>query len=374
MSNTKQKILSELRTKLTQFKSKIKSNKSIDEEKVDDDMFLKIPLNNKINSNKENINDNNIIIPKPTQTSKMERVNSTGISSHNQTKKLIDFDVDKFLNQSKKHSISNNNINLDEYNNKDSINKNKTFINLNLTSKTLLSKTDRNKYNFNLFKNDYLNKYDQNYTEPNNGSLRKIKSQNNYFNFNYSTNDNIIIPLTTKNKNERERFSAKPEIRTDISKYNLNFMMNNKNTNRKNSAKLLSNNYNTSNDSYSMNIKNILYSNNNTNTRKTNFNLLNGFNNKYLKPSNAAYNYNFNCYNNYNKGNLRRNFFNEFENNKINNVNLSINVNMEEIRKVKYMIQNLSSEEINSMPMSVFKEMKDLYDLIYRKFLKNNCI
>ena len=45
-------------------------------------------------------------------------------------------------------------------------------------------------------------------------------------------------------QNDRERLSAKPEIRTDASRYNLNFMMNNynKNKNRKNSAKLFYNN------------------------------------------------------------------------------------------------------------------------------------
>ena len=65
-------------------------------------------------------------------------------------------------------------------------------------------------------------------------------------------------------------------------------------------------------------------------------------------------------YNNYNKATVRKNIFNELENNKSYNTNL----NMDEINKVKYMIQHLSSEEINNMPISVFKEMKDLYDLI----------
>ena len=74
--------------------------------------------------------------------------------------------------------------------------------------------------------------------------------------------------------------------------------------------------------------------------------------------------------NNFNKRNIRKNILNEFEDNKTNNINL----NMDDIHKIKYMIQNLSNEEINNMPISVFKEMKELYEIIYKKFLKNNCI
>ena len=33
-----------------------------------------------------------------------------------------------------------------------------------------------------------------------------------------------------------------------------------------------------------------------------------------------------------------------------------------------------SNREINNLPISIFKEMKELYDLIYMKFLKDNCI
>ena len=60
MSNTKQKILSELKSKLTQFKSKLKSHKTIDEQKVDDELILKISPNKSkdTNINKENIDNN----------------------------------------------------------------------------------------------------------------------------------------------------------------------------------------------------------------------------------------------------------------------------------------------------------------------------
>ena len=370
MSNTKQKILSELKSKLTQFKSKLKSHKTIDEQKVDDELILKIsPNKNKdTNINKENI-DNNIIINKPIKTSKIERANSTYSSIVN-SKKYLDFDIDKILNQTKQHSISKSNINIDDISN--IINKNKTFINLNIVSnKKIISKTERQKKVLNLIKDDYINKYESNYSEPNVDSYKKIRFNNNYNNnglfqnrySNFSTND------ITKNINERERFSAKPEIRTDISRYNLNFMTNNKNNIRKNSAKLFNNNnirkIGNKNDNYTANIKNILYNN----TRKTNFNIINGINNnKYLTSSHTTYNYN--GYNNFNKENVRKNYFSEIENDKRN----SYDLNMNDIHKVKYMIQNLSSDQINNLPISVFREMKDLYDLIYRKFLQNNFI
>ena len=77
-----------------------------------------------------------------------------------------------------------------------------------------------------------------------------------------------MIPLSKiQIQNDRERLSAKPEIRTDASRYNLNFMMTNynKNKNRKNSAKLFYNNSlnkieNSKDNNYSMKINNILKS------------------------------------------------------------------------------------------------------------------
>ena len=362
MSDKKQIILSELKSKITQFKSKIKSHKSIDEEKVEDEIVLKLPLNKNINqNNKENIDiNNNIIMNKPIKNSKIERSNSIGISNIISNKKFIDFNVDKMLEQTKNYSCSKTNINLDEYNNNN--NKNKTFINLDLNTKKVYSRTERNKIIYNRFNNEYLDKYEINYSEPNISSYKNSKDQNKCFNYNYDSND-ILIPLSKdKNKRDIERFSAKPEIRPDVSRYNLNFMMEHKNTFRKNSAKL----FEGKNDDYSMNIKNILYSNS-----RQNSNIINGLNSKYLKSSCTTYNYNsFNCFNNFNKGNLRKNFLNVLENNKSSNSSL----NMNDIQKVKYMIQNLSNDEIKNMPISVFKEMKDLYDLIFRKFIKNNYI
>ena len=375
MSNSKQKIISELKSKITQFKSKFKSHKTTDEEKTNDEkLILNFLYKNNTNisqkenseiSQKEN-NNNNSTLNKSIKTNKIERTNSSGFSSFNYQNKFISFDVDKMLNQTKKHSYSKpniNNIDLFDLNNSKDNNKNKTFINLDLNPKKVYSKTDRNKVLYNQFKTEYLSTYEQNYSEPNIGSYKKIKNENNFFNFNNSTKDNTL--LFTRNKIQGERFSAKPEIRTDVSKYNLNFLAVNKNNKRKNFEQFFDKNHNI--DNYSMNIKNILYNN----KRKNSHNLSNNLNNKYLKSSYTTYNYNnYNCLNNFNKRNIRKNILNEFEDNKNNNINL----NMDDIHKIKYMIQNLSNEEINNMPISVFKEMKELYEVIYKKFLKNNCI
>ena len=376
MSNSKQKIISELKSKISQFKSKLKSPKpknDQDEQKTEEELILKLPLNKiskETNSNKENINNNNIILNRQIKPLKIERANSTCATSFNINKKYLDFDFDKLLSKTKTNSKTN--ICLDELNHS---NKNKTFINLNLNTKTITERTNRQKELFNSFNNnEYLNKYEANHTEPNayNFNYNTLKSKNNNLFQNNFFSKNNITPLT-KIQNERERLSAKPEIRTNVSRYNLNFMMNdyNKNKSRKNSAKLFYNNslnkIENSKENYSMNINNIL----NGNTRKNNFNVLNDINNKYLTSSNTVYNFNsYNAYNSFNKGNKRKNYIFEFENN--NSINSNINVN--DIHRIKYMIQNLSSNEINNLPISVFKEMKELYDLIYMKFLKNNYI
>ena len=377
MSNSKQKIISELKSKISQFKSKLKSPKpknDQDEQKTEEELILKLPLNKiskEINSNKENINNNNIILNRQIKPSKIERANSTCATSFNINKKYLDFDFDKLLSKTKTNSKTN--ICLDELNHS---NKNKTFINLNLNTKTITERTNRQKELFNSFNNnEYLNKYEANHTEPNayNFNYNTLKSKNNNLFQNNFFSKNNITPLT-KIQNERERLSAKPEIRTNVSRYNLNFMMNdyNKNKSRKNSAKLFYNNsinkIENSKEIYSMNINNILSGN----TRKNNFNVLNDINNKYLTSSNTVYNFNsYNAYNSFNKGNKRKNYIFECENNN-NSINSNINVN--DIHRIKYMIQNLSSNEINNLPISVFKEMKELYDLIYMKFLKNNYV
>ena len=377
MSNSKQKIISELKSKISQFKSKLKSPKpknDQDEQKTEEELILKSPLNNiskEIKSNKENINNNNIILNRQIKPLKIERANSTCATSFNINKKYLDFDFDKLLSKTKTNSKTN--ICLDELNHS---NKNKTFINLNLNTKTITERTNRQKELFNSFNNnEYLNKYEANHTEPNayNFNYNTLKSKNNNLFQNNFFSKNNITPLT-KIQNERERLSAKPEIRTNVLRYNLNFMMNdyNKNKSRKNSAKLFYNNsinkIENSKENYSMNINNIL----NGNTRKNNFNVLNDINNKYLTSSNTVYNFNsYNAYNSFNKGNKRKNYIFEFENNN-NSINSNINVN--DIHRIKYMIQNLSSNEINNLPISVFKEMKELYDLIYMKFLKNNYV
>ena len=380
MSNSKQKIISELKSKISQFKSKLKSPKpkdDQDEQKTEEELILKLPLNKiskEINSNKENINNNNIILNRQIKPSKIGRANSTCATSFNINKKYLDFDFDKLLNKTKTNSNSKTNIHIDELNNVN--NKNKTFINLNLTTKKIISKTDRQKELFNSFNNEYTNKYEANNTEPNIYNYNSIKPKNNnsLFRNKYLLKEDMIPLSKIQIQNDRERLSAKPEIRTDASRYNLNFMMTNynKNKNRKNSAKLFYNNSlnkieNSKDNNYSMKINNILKSD----SRKNNFNSLFDLNNKYLTSSKTIYNYNtYNAFNNFNKRNRRKNYFEEFENNKSTNYK----INLDDIHKIKYTIQNLSNREINNLPISIFKEMKELYDLIYMKFLKDNCI
>ena len=155
MSNSKQKIISELKSKISQFKSKLKSPKpknDQDEQKTEEELILKLPLNKniskEINSNKENINNNNIILNRQIKPSKIERANSTCATSFNINKKYLDFDFDKLLIKTKTNSKTN--ICLDELNHS---NKNKTFINLNLNTKTITERTNRQKELFNSFNN-----------------------------------------------------------------------------------------------------------------------------------------------------------------------------------------------------------------------------
>ena len=246
MSNSKQKIISELKSKISQFKSKLKSPKpkdDQDEQKTEEELILKLPLNKiskEINSNKENINNNNIILNRQIKPSKIERAKSTCATSFNINKKYLDFDFDKLLNKTKTNSNSKTNtIYIDDLN---YVNKNKTFINLNLNTKTITERTNRQKELFNTFNsNEYLNKYEANHTEPNayNFNYNTLKSKNNNAIFQNKFFSKNNITALTKIHNERERFSAKPEIRTDASRYNLNFMKNSK-------------------ENYSMNINNIL--------------------------------------------------------------------------------------------------------------------
>ena len=125
MSDSKQKIISELKSKITQFKSKLKSHKSKDvqdKQEIEEELVLKLPINkvNKDinNNNKEKINiNNNIITNNQIKTSKNERANSTYVSSFNITKKYLDFDFDKLLSKTKTNSNSKTNINIYELNN-----------------------------------------------------------------------------------------------------------------------------------------------------------------------------------------------------------------------------------------------------------------
>ena len=123
-------------------------------QKTEEELILKLPLNKiskEINTNKENIINNNIILNSQLKPSKIERANSTYATSFNINKKYLDFDFDKLLSKTKNNSNSKTNICLDELNH---VNKNKTFINLNLNTKTITERTNRQKELFNSINNN----------------------------------------------------------------------------------------------------------------------------------------------------------------------------------------------------------------------------
>ena len=411
MSISKQKIISELKEKITEFKSKFKSGKSNEDNKEND--LLEFPLNqdtlnnyyklsknifNKNDDNKDNKNDNIINqikaekiksemnILNNTNYAKKERANSTSISSFGLKKKYLDFDIDKIIKKSKKPNLineydasqhnllimknkSSNNLDFNNiYPNKNSNQKN--FININICSKKTYPNTDRKKELFPSHSNYNLNycpitdnnfKYEPNHSEPNisNNNINNLYK----YNFTYKTNryQNKFVDFENElksNKKERQRYSAKPEIRADVSKYDLKFMNNNftkSNTKYNYNNNSINNILNTNNfnkyngkNNYTKNIRAIL----NTGKKSNSYYSMNGLNDKYLT--------------NYYKHNQRKKFIKNFENEK------SYNFDLNEIHKVKYMIQNLSNNDINNMPIVVFREMKDLYDLINKKFFMNN--
>ena len=454
MSNTKQEIISELKSKLTQFKSKYKNNNLEDSTKGDDIInmeinmdtlknYYKIPkenntnikenLNQIINNNNEINFDNDNLTNNNSDSSKklkkydnakynnyikdssllnknalhnnsnkdLLKLNSTSTSNfiNSNNKNYLDFDIGEIIKQSKKQKKEKSNlnftkecmdsnqhlksktfVNFDElninhhkkqsnllnYNN--NLSSRKNFIKLNLSSKKNISNTDRNHRFINNFNTDNL--YEENLSEPN---INKNDTNNNYFKFQSKLTDFMNeIKLPNNNKNSfKNRFSLnKPTIKIDKSKYNLDFLINNDNKDNKenyyinkkndkinkfNLKEIL--NYDTYNENEkirsSSNKKNASFYNLskfNINNYSTN-NLMN-LNNKTLSKFNH---YNSNIYN-----------LNTFENDKNNNLIYN------DIRNLKYSIQNMSNEDINNLPLSVYKEIKELYNLLYIKFFKNN--
>ena len=454
MSNTKQEIISELKNKLTQFKSKYKNNNLEDNTKGDDIInmeinmdtlknYYKIPkenntnikenLNQIINNNNEINIDNDNITNNNSDSSKilkkydnvkynnyikdssllnknalhnnsnkdLLKLNSTSTSNfiNSNNKNYLDFDIDEIIKQSKKqkkeksdlnftkermdsnqHLKSKTFVNFDEininhhkkqsnllnYNN--NLSSRKNFIKLNLSSKKNISNTDRNYRFINNFNTDNL--YEENLSEPN---INKNDINNNYFKFQNKLTDfmnEIKLPNNDKN-NFKNRFSLnRPIIKIDKSKYNLDFLINNDNKDNKENYYI-----NKKNDKINkFNLKEILnydiYNENekvrsSSNKKNVSFYNLSKFNinnystNNLMKINNKTLSkfnyYNSNLYN-----------LNSFENDKNNNLIYN------DIRNLKYSIQNLSNEDINNLPLSVYKEIKELYNLLYIKFFKNN--
>jgi len=443
MKDSKKEIISDLKNKLTEFKSKFKEKKientandditnmeinmntlknyykSQKKENKDNininklnklnqiyqnnDKFLNlsntnnnnIDKNENINKDIDNINYNNYI--KENGKKEIVKQNSNSKSSANiiQNKNYLDFDIDKIINQSKKPKKEKSEynfinpptelnttkyktfVNLDEFkfeqNKKQSdlmnYNRNlsnKNFIKLNLSLKkgsnvSNNSITDRNHRIINSYNTDNL--YKQNFSEPN---TIKNKKNKNYYKLKSKLTDFMNeIKLSNENKKmSKIRHSLiKPAIKEDNSKYNLNFLSNNYNNEenffKKSYNKIYKNNYNLKdifNNNITYNNKNeqIRYSSQSkniplyqkSNIRNSNFeknSIVSNLNNKSL--SNFNYNTNKNSFN---------------------------NMILNDIHSLKYTIQNLSNEDINNLPFSVYKEIEELYYLIYLKFFKNN--
>ncbi len=468
MSNSKQEIISELKSKLKEFKSKFKTqnvDKSQGKEEDIMDMEInfdtlknyykgskqinsnlketleelknnididnnntknKIPnsiennnIENKNTSlNKDNIlsNDNINYIKKNSFNSYIKTNNSNTInnitlinenkensrknSAETLDKKYFDFNINNFINKKPKKEISEYNIkktleptevkikNTKNYFSFDelSINPNRTktnlitfdtnnknnFIKLNLTSKKTIS-SDRNKKfmnncNSENFKND-------NFSEVN--IFKNDKNNNNYFKQNTKLSDFMSEIKTKNSKKYYKCFSlTNPIIKNDISNYNLNFLEKNNNNNinnhyinigRKTQYKFYHNNFlndiinsNNSNNKQSFNFvsERRTFS---PNSRLNNFGNTNNFNNFTSNLSNQS----FKTLYNINSINSNYNYSRTFENVKNNNLNYN------DISRLKNSIQNLSEEDINKLPMTIYNEIKDLYYLIHIKFFKN---
>lgn len=451
MKNSKEKIISELKNKISEFKSKIKSNKANNSIGEDDITNMQININtiknyykiqkedninNKIDKNisnenilkgvfKENKNDNNLKVDNCNSSKTFEtkniikdigeskinnfikeenknkqklRANSTSTSNFAKTKNYINFDINDILKQNKNPKKEKSEINFitlpkntKKFLNFDELvtihkNKKNNFIKLNLSSKksapnlSSKSNTDRNYRILNFYNNNTNeNNYEENFSEPN-----AIVDKNDYNYLKLQTKlSNFMNEISLGDKNNRSLSKnkvslTKPAIKNDKSKYNLNFLSNydnNKenlynNQNNKNiNYKILQNNYNLGdilnsniNENkedlryYSIGKNSTLYNVStvkNNNLGKTNNNIMKKLKNRTLS--------NFFDFNNSNKYSL-----NIYDNRKNNNSAF------DDINKVKFYIKNLSNDDINNLPFSVYKEIKELYDLMHIKFFKNN--
>jgi hypothetical protein len=480
MANSKQEIISELKNKLNEFKSKIKksSNNNIENspKEGEDIINMEISMNTLknfyksqkdknidavnskeniqqiINNNDDNNNDkilddniykkqfdnikyNNYIKDSSilndniaNNNNKKEKLKPNISSINNITNKnYLDFDLDEIIKKSKKkksnllnekpeakHCLktlkSKTFVNFDELNINQSrkesnllnytknisiIPNKEKFIKLN-TNKNL-SNTDRNHRFINVFN---PTDYEENFSEPNiynninnnnNNNSNAFKIQNKLSDFmneiqlGNNNNYNYI-----KKNNYKKGFSLnKPKINNDRFKYDIDNLLYsdnkdnfyNEKTNDKtdyfNIKDLFK--YDKINDDktktrYSSNRKNssyhnmpkfnINYNNNNNSSFSTNNLMLQNNNKKTLVKFNY-YNSNINYLNTFDNNN-NNNCANY--NNYVNNNNSLCN----EIHHINSIIRNLTTQEINNLPLSTYKEIKELYNLLYIKFFNDN--
>ena len=360
-SKTLQNNINKDNTKTTKFNNYIKEN----------DNKYKLRANSistvNVDTNKNYLNfDIDEIIKKKPKNDKTDFnfINSPSKPENIKNKIFVNFD-DLRNNQYKKKSDSI------DYTKSLS---NKNFIKLNLSSKksfpSNMSNTDRN-YRL---KNNHLDSYyEENLSEPN--IINKSKNTN-YYKLKSKLSDFMteINLYNKKNKNiSKNIFSlTKPAIKNEKYKYNLNFINDN------NKDNLMNNKYG-----------NNLYKNNYNINNFLNYNLNNGeekrntVNRNYSKPLCYASNIKNNSYFGSSSNILRNtntktlNDFDYIKNDKynFNNKNYENNNNnmiFNDIKNLKYFIRNLSNEDINNLPFSFYKEIQDLYNLMYIKFFKNN--
>lgn len=413
MKNSKENIISDLKIKINEFKSRIKNNKLNCSEEDNNNIQINLStlknfykaqnvdnLDNNQNSinqilnNKSNLINNNI-----QYREKGEKIRSNSSSTNNfmKNKNYLDFDIDEIIKNnknSKKEKIINQNTNSKSIKSKTFVNfddlkinkninnskltnyiknnSNKKFIELNLSSKksehSSMPHTDRN----NNYTNKEKNYYEENFSEPN---IIINNTNHNYFQLQSKLSD-FMNEIKLSNKNYKNSLiKPKPSIKNDKYKYNLNFL-NDTSNNKENyfSNKKSVNKYHRNN----FNLKDLLSEkSHNNNDRRERFSsnnrkIISLYKNSKLDFHKNLGNNNNNLMMNLNNKTLSNFNFNYSNKNNLNLYDNNINSIYKDILQLKYNIQNLSNEDINNFPISVYKEIKELYNLLYIKFFKNN--
>ena len=124
--------------------------------------------------------------------------------------------------------------------------------------------------------------------------------------------------------------------------------------------------YNSYQNDFSIN-EALNYSKNNLNNKENIYFSVNRKNMTIDLYNNSKFHNNFGSTNNL-IPNINNNSFNSYKSsfgiieNKKNNF-----LNYKDINRLKYNIKNLSDDEINNLPITLYNELKELYDLLYIK-------